>query len=365
MACWRKSAVICYAGFLKPGDNAVFNNNKMDLVGRIVKNVVARCCLFLLYTGMCSGLLVTMVHAEDIWANVAYEPTDVKMKLVQVSPHAYYVQGPAGEPTENQGFMSNAGVVITEQGVVVIDSLGTPSLAHLLLSKIRAVTDKPVVKVIVTHYHADHIYGLQVFKDLGAEIIAPLGVKDYLSSPAAEGRLKQRRESLFPWVNEGTRLVKPDTFVSDKMHFQLGGLDFEITPLGSTHSHGDLTINIAQDGVTFAGDLIFEGRIPFVAGAQPQHWIDNLTNMNATGLNVIVPGHGPASAKPTTAVNFTLSYLRFLQKHMGEAVENLMPFDEAFAATDWSQYENMPAAKVNRMNAYHVYLGLEAASVGE
>lgn len=326
-----------------------------------MKEVAVRLYLVLLF----NVLFVITAQAEDIWANVPYEPAEVGMNLVQVSPHAYYVQGPPGEPTDNQGFMSNAGVVVTDQGVVVIDTLGTPSLAYLLLTKIRAITDKPIVKVIVTHYHADHIYGLQVFKDLGAEIIAPLGVKDYLSSPAAEGRLGQRRESLFPWVDDKTRLIEPDAYISDKKQFQLGGLDFEITPLGSTHSHGDLIVNVVQEKVTFAGDLIFEGRIPFVAGAQPQHWIDNLTGMNTSKLKVIVPGHGPASKKPTTAVTFTLGYLRFLQKHMGEAVENLVPFDEAYAAMDWSRYEKMPAARVNRMNAYYVYLGLEAASVGE
>lgn len=312
---------------------------------------------------LCSGLFVVTAQAENPWANVPYEPTDVEMNLIEVAPNTYYVQGVAGEATDNQGFMSNAGVVVTEQGVVVVDALGTPSLGHLLLTKIRAVTDKPVVKVVVTHYHADHIYGLQVFKDQGAEIIAPLGVKDYLASPAAEGRLKQRREALFPWVDENARLVEPDVYVAQKMRFQLGGLDFEITPLGSTHSEGDLMLNVVQSGVTFAGDLIFEGRIPFVAGAKPKYWIESLTNMDTTRLKAIVPGHGPVSTKPATAVSFTLEYLLFLQKHMGEAVENLVPFDEAYAAMDWSLYENMPAAKANRFNAYYVYLDMEAASV--
>lgn len=326
-----------------------------------MKVVMVRLCLALFF----NALLVLAAHAEDIWANVPYEPTDVEMHLIQVSPHAYYVRGLAGEASENQGFISNAGVVITDQGVVVIDALGTPSLAYLLLTKIREVTDKPIAKVIATHYHADHIYGLQVFKDQGAEIIAPLGAKDYLSSPAAEGRLSERRESLFPWVDARTRLVKPDVYISENTQFRFGGLDFKITQLGSTHSQGDLIVNIAQDNMTFAGDLIFEGRIPFVAGAQPQHWIDTLAAMDTSKLKVIVPGHGSASTNPTTAVNFTLGYLRYLQKHMREAVENLTPFDEAYASMDWSRYEKMPAAKVNRMNAYYMYLELEAASVGE
>jgi len=66
--------------------------------------------------------------------------------------------------------------------------------------KIKKITDKPIVKVVVTHYHADHIYGLQVFKELGAEIIAPDGVYEYIDSEGATSRLEERRFSLDPWV---------------------------------------------------------------------------------------------------------------------------------------------------------------------
>lgn len=330
-----------------------------------MKSGFLRAAIFSLFIFVFNALFVMSVHAQNIWANSVYEETDVKMKPIQVSPHAYYVQGLPGTPTDNDGFISNAGFVITDEGVVVFDSLGTPSLAYLMLSKIRQITDKPVVKVVVSHYHADHIYGLQVFKDLGAEIIAPIGAKDYLSSPAAEGRLKERRESLFPWVNENTHLVKADRFISSTYKFRLGGLDFTILPLGSTHSDGDQMLMVEQDRVLFVGDLVFEGRIPFVAGAQPKRWIENLEALDASKLKVIVPGHGPAPNNPQKALQFTLGYLHFMHDSMANAVENLIPFDEAYAAMDWSKYEKLPAFKVNRKNAYYVYLGLEAASVGE
>ncbi|MGB5605884.1 MAG: MBL fold metallo-hydrolase, partial [Gammaproteobacteria bacterium] len=79
----------------------------------------------------------------------ARAPATVEMALRQVSPHVYYVEGVPGVATDNQGFISNAGVIITGAGVVVFDALGTPSLAQLLLEKIRAITDEPVVRVIV------------------------------------------------------------------------------------------------------------------------------------------------------------------------------------------------------------------------
>ncbi len=227
-----------------------------------------------------------------IWKNSPYEPTYVAMELIQVSPRVYYVTGPPGTPTDNDGFMSNAGVVITDEGVVVLDALGTPSLAYLLLSKISELTDKPVVKVVSTHYHADHIYGLQVFKEQGAEIIAPSGAKNYLAADSAEARLKERRESLFPWVNESTYIVKPDRYISKEEKFTLGGIDFVLTPLGSTHSDGDLTMRVAQENILYSGDLVFEGRVPFVAGSKPKRWIDNLNELKKSKVKTIIPGHG-------------------------------------------------------------------------
>ena len=291
------------------------------------------------------------------------EPSYVSMELKQVSPHIYYVEGPPGTPTDNEGFMSNAGVVVTDAGVVVFDALGTPSLAYKLYTKIKALTDKPVVKVVVSHYHADHIYGLQVFKEAGAEIIAPAGAKVYLASDAAEGRLKQRRESLFPWVNENTYLVKPDRFVDEDTEITVGDVKLQLLVLGSTHSEGDLMMRVKPDNVLFSGDLVFEGRIPFVAGSNPDGWLTRLSELDTSNLTAIIPGHGTASSNPQQAMEFTKGYLEYLYRSMGDAVDNLTSFDEAYKQTDWSRYNKLPAFLANRTNAYFIYLRLEAASM--
>ena len=148
--------------------------------------------------------ILMFFFSGSLSAAADYPSTDVDMVLHKVSQHAYFVQGEAGVATDNEGFISNAGVVITSKGIVIFDSLGTPSLAYKLLGRIREISDQPIVKVIISHYHADHIYGLQVFKDQGAEIWAPEGAADYLSSPNAAARLDERRISLYPWVNEDT-----------------------------------------------------------------------------------------------------------------------------------------------------------------
>lgn len=306
------------------------------------------------------GLFVASASATD------YPPSTVAMQLRQVSPHCYYVQGQAGTAIENEGFISNAGVVVTDAGVVVIDALGSPSLAQLLMAQIRTVTDKPVVKVIVTHYHADHVFGLQYFKEQGAEIIAPSGAEKYLNSPVAEERLEERRLSLDPWVNDQTRLVWPDRYVDGAMELEVGGTRFRLTVVGDAHSDADMTVYMENERVLYSGDVIFEGRVPFLGSSNTRLWLDALKQMDSSNMAALVPGHGPHQAAPVKAVGLTYRYLAYLREKMGAAVEELMPFDEAYAATDWSEFKDLPAFDAaNRRNAYQVYLSMQNEAFGE
>ncbi len=293
-----------------------------------------------------------------------YAPISVPMQVQQVGAHSYYVMGAPGMATDNEGFISNAGFVITEQGVVVFDALGTPSLAWALRQKIRKLTDQPVVTVVVSHYHADHIYGLQVFKEEGAEILAPRGAFEYLQSEAASSRLEERQFSLDPWVNEQTRLVPPDRLVEDAETFTVGEVEFRLSYLGSAHSQGDMALFVVNDAVLYSGDIIFEGRVPFVGDADTRHWLQTLQSMETGELKGLVPGHGPAARKPKQAVSLTRRYLARVREVMGAAIEELTDFETAFAETDWSEFSGLPAFRAaHRRNAYQVYLSMEAEAL--
>ena len=290
-----------------------------------------------------------------------YAEATVEMSVKKMSEHVYYVEGKPGMATDNQGFISNSGFIITDDGVVIFDALGTPSLAHKLVKKIRSITDKPIKRVVVSHYHADHIYGLQVFEDLGAAIYAPLGAQKYIQSDTAKNRIEERQVSLYPWVNDDTRLVIPDVTVSKSDQFELGGLTFTINYVGKAHSDGDLTLLVEPDRVLFSGDIIFEARIPFVGNADSKHWLKTLTKLETTGLTALIPGHGPASTNPKSTITLTRQYLSYLRETMGAAVDVFQPFDEAYAQTDWSQFKSLPAFDAgNRINAYQIYLSMEA-----
>ncbi len=307
-----------------------------------------------------SFLILLLMLLSPFCVTAEYAPATVEMRLKPLTPDVYYVQGKARVATDNQGFVSNAGFVITGKGVIVFDALGTPSLAQKLLALIRSKTDQPVKRVYASHYHADHVYGLQVFKEAGAVIYAPKGVNDYLESETATARLDERRFSLEPWVDDNTILVPPDEIIDSSSSFTLGDKRFTLNFQGKAHSDGDLIMLVEPDKVLFSGDLIFEGRVPFIGNGDTAHWLQTLEKLETGGLHVMVPGHGPASFEPAETIELTRRYLRFMRDTFTAGVEDLQSFDEIYAQTDWSQFEHLPTfADANRINAYQVFLSLE------
>ena len=303
-----------------------------------------------------------------------YSAVSLPFELHQVADTpAYYIKGESGVPgTDNEGHTSNGGFVVTKEGVVVFDALGTPALGYRMIQRIREVTDQPIKKIIVSHYHADHIYGLQAFKERGddTEVIAQAHTLGYLGGSrasqgeAAQRRLDQRREALFPWVDENTFLVPPDTTFETEYTFKMGGLTFEVRHLGPAHAPGDSIMLVKELGVLFSGDVIYGGRIPFLDSPETdvRNWLkglDYLANLQPAP-RYIIPGHGDMDTDVARSLSFTKGYLEYVINAMKTALQDLQPFDEAYNSTDWSKYENIPAFDAsNRGNAYRIYLELE------
>lgn len=304
---------------------------------------------------------VAWVLAMSAMPSLARAQALPEMVARQVSPSAWYVQGlSAVGSSANQNFISNAGFVVTPAGVLVIDALGSPALATRLLAEIAKVTALPVTHVIVTHYHADHIFGLQVFQALGARVVAHRGALAYLNSDAARQRLAVSRQDLAPWVDEQTRLVQPDLWLDGPHELLLGGTRIQIKPLGPAHTPEDLAVYLPEDKVLYTGDLVFRGRLPFVGQADSRRWIGALDELLALGPTAMVPGHGAPSTTPRQDMQLTRDYLLYLRSVMAQAAKNLEPFEQAYDAADWSRFERVPMfGIVNRMNAYNTYLLLE------
>lgn len=283
------------------------------------------------------------------------------MSPQQISPSAWFVQGVAGlGSSSNQNFISNAGFVVTQSSVVVFDALGSPAAAERLVGVIRSITALPISHVFVSHYHADHIYGLQVFKKLGAQIHAGGQAMRYVHSENAKLRLKASRETMAPWVNDETQLVAPDNLLQGPVAMTIGGTQFELRSVGPAHTPEDYALYLPHEQVLFSGDLVFRNRIPFVGDANSQRWVQALDDLLNLKIKVVVPGHGPASREPLKDMKMTQDYLRYLRETMGRASAAMEPFESAYANTDWSAFKHLPLFDAaNRMNAYNTYLLME------
>jgi glyoxylase-like metal-dependent hydrolase (beta-lactamase superfamily II) len=291
----------------------------------------------------------------------AAPPLKSKVQPIEVAPRVYYVQGAAGAASaENEGFNSNAGFVATGQGIVVIDALGTPALGDALVAAIRTVSKDRITRVIVTHYHADHFYGLSAFKRAGAEVWAHRDGRIALTDGQSQRRLEQRARDLSPWVEPTMPLVAADRWLDGDTSFTLNGIRFDVVHMGPAHSPEDVIVALPGEGVIFGGDLFFSGRLPFVGDADSSKWLVQIDRLLAMKPKVMVPGHGAASHEPLNDLALTRDYLTYLRQAMGKAVEDFVPFEEAYAKTDWSRFAKLPAFEAaNRVNAYGQYLVME------
>jgi glyoxylase-like metal-dependent hydrolase (beta-lactamase superfamily II) len=288
-------------------------------------------------------------------------PPAAALEPIKVSPSTYYVRGDSGIPSQaNRGHTSNAGFVVTRKDVVVFDALGTPVLGKELIDAIRKITPLPIRRVIVSHYHADHVYGLQPFKALGAEIWAHRAARAYLDSEAAQQRLAERKKSLAPWVGADTRLVSADRWLESEQTFASGGLTFRVFPLGPAHTPEDLAMVVEEEGVLFVGDVMFAGRLPFVGDADSKSWIAAIDWIVRLDPKILIGGHGGASRDAPADLRLTRDYLAYLREKMGAAAEELEDFEVAYRRTDWSRFAHQPAfAEVNRRNAYNTYIRMQ------
>lgn len=302
--------------------------------------------LFRLLGILLLGGLHTLISAQPLQAQ-------------RLSAHVWLVEGQSALGSrDNRNFISNAGIVIGPSGVVLVDALGSPALARELLALVKTLTDLPLTHVVLTHYHADHVYGLQVLKAAGATVIAHEAAREYLQSDTAALRLQASIDQGL--VEPGTRLVPADHWLNGETTLEAAGLSLQLIPVGPAHTPEDLAIWLPADQLIFSGDLVFRGRVPFVGQADSRRWIASLDRLLTRPARLVVPGHGPASSDALHDLLQTRDYLAYLRATMGRAARDMTPFDDAYAATDWSRYEALPLFKAaNRMNAYNTYLLME------
>jgi glyoxylase-like metal-dependent hydrolase (beta-lactamase superfamily II) len=222
-------------------------------------------------------------------------PVYGKGELVQVSEHVYSYLDRDASVTNSYG--ANAGIVIGAKGVAVIDTLISAKQAERFMQDIRAVTDKPVLYAVNTHWHLDHSFGNGFFKDQGAVIISHEASDVSLreKGPAVLADIEQN--GLTPQDMAGTRVEYADIVFEKKMKLDLGDITVELLYVFPSHTQGSTLVNIPNDKVVFAGDILFTDFHPYMVDGEMKEWNRTLDFLAGIGADKIVPGHGPLSSK--------------------------------------------------------------------
>ena len=218
--------------------------------------------------------------------------------------------------TQGSAVDSNTTFIVSDEGVLVIDTRPNPDEALKVLREIRKVTAKPIKYVINTHFHGDHVFGNQIFAEASA-IIAHKNVRLFLDGKTGEEHLDFFKKMGVPGL-EGARIIVPNISYHKGLDIIFGKFNLEIKHLGRGHTDSDTIIYIPEEKILIAGDLVFNGKIPFAGHAYISEWIKRLEELEKFDADIVIPGHGDIGDK--TIINTMKKYLSELKSAVMEHV---------------------------------------------
>ena len=235
-----------------------------------------------------TGILTTIVILTLLISSESLIFAD-EAKTVEVLKNVYTM-------IDGDGVDSNTTIIITEEGVIVIDTRPTPTEARKVLEEIRKLTDLPIVYTINTHYHGDHTFGNQVFKN-SKTIIAHKNVRDTLVK-SGQDHLSFFKTLGLPGMDE-VKITPPNIVYEKEMEIWLGGYRLQLLYHGKGHTDGDTIVYIGQLRTVITGDLVFNKKIPYMDDGYIDEWIESLSYIQLLKNETVIPGHGPIGGRPT------------------------------------------------------------------
>ncbi|MCO4863339.1 MBL fold metallo-hydrolase [Cupriavidus sp. WGlv3] len=233
----------------------------------------------------------------------------------------------------------NSGVVIGDDGVLIVDTTATPAMAQDLIARIRTITDKPIKYVVLSHYHAVRVLGASAYFAEGAQqVIASRGTYEMIVE-RGEADMKseiERFPRLFAGVETVPGLTWPTLVFDKEITLFLGQLEVRIAHLGSGHTKGDTVVWLPQQKVLFSGDLVEYDAACYCGDAQLAEWPATLDALQALNPEKLVPGRGPALTTPDEVkkgIAYTKDFVTTLFKSGQEAVAEKLDLKAAMAHT--------------------------------
>jgi cyclase len=251
--------------------------------------------------------------------------------------------------------LNNAGLLVGDDGVTVIDTCFTEARSRAFLAAIAATTDRPMRTLVNTHHHGDHTHGnylLPAATIIGHELCRQTVIETGIGTSA-----------LFPGVQWGQLKVAPP-FVTfrDRLNLYVDDLQVELIHVGPAHTTNDVVAWIPARRLLFSGDVIFNGGTPFVIQGSLAGSLEALETLRALGPQRIVPGHGPVCGPEV--IDEVAAYLRFVQEVARKGFEaGRAPLDLA-RDTDLERFQGWHDGERLVANLHRAYSELRGEARG-
>lgn len=264
--------------------------------------------------------------------------------------------------TGYQGDICNISFVVGSKGVAVIDTGGSLKVGKQLHDAIRKVTSLPVLYVINTHVHPDHVYGNAAFLPNNSKEAMPVFVGHEKLAATMELRREQYaklNERLLHEDAKGSELVKPSLIVKTTLELDLGDRKLDLTAHPVAHTNTDVSLIDVKTRTLFTGDLLFIERTPVIEG-DIKGLIAEIEKLKESHANLVVPGHGPVTTDWIAALSNAQRYLNVLLADIranikkNEGMEKAMETAAATEKDKWLLFE-----VANRRNVNTIYPALE------
>jgi glyoxylase-like metal-dependent hydrolase (beta-lactamase superfamily II) len=292
---------------------------------------------------ICSALL--MAIAGSVWAQASgageVEEKNIPIKVTEVAPGLFF---------QYHHEESNNAWLVTDAGVLVIDTRQHPRRAEELLVAIRKTTDKPIRWVVNTHAHGDHYFGNSVFKREGATFIAHNDTAGMMKS--LYGLEQKRRQGYFrqrSFDPKEVTLVLPDVTFDSNLTLNLGGRTVELLYMGAGQNPGDTFVRFPKEKVIFAGGPFSKNSWPNPSFTPSMtQWVSILRKLAVMDVDVYLGGHGDIGAKAD--VLHEAKMLEDFDRGMRDAVAKGMSREDIVKNVKFEQYRDV--RNYYRMNLF-------------
>ena len=255
----------------------------------------------------------------------------------------------------------NTGVIVGDEGVMIIDAQATPAMAQAVVERVRSVTDKPITHVLLSHYHAVRVLGASAYKD-AKMIIASKGTRDLIVERGKQDMASEigRFPRLFRGQETIPGLTWPTVTFDGDLTIWLGKREVRISHPGRGHTAGDTIAFVPDADVLFSGDLVEYKSACYCGDAYFSEWPKTLKILRQFNAKALVPGRGDAlvgKAKVEAAMDGTADFLNTLYRSVKKSVRRGDDLKTAFAAVrkvmekpfvDYAIYEHCLPFNVSR-----------------